>query len=84
MAEIAPVIGWVLYLLTWVYTLSGLLFLWHAWRTQGVVPPGVFFQLAVAATCILLFGWGSLNKLHLAWIIPLTAFWATTFGMKKP
>lgn len=84
MTEVVPVIGWILYILTWVYTLSGLVFLWQVRKTRGVTPQAILFQLAVASACIVLFGWGSWNKVHLAWIIPMTAFLATTFGMRKP
>lgn len=83
MTEVGPVVGWILYILTWVYTLSGLFFLWQVRKTGGVASQAILFQLAVASACLFFFGWGSSNKLHLAWIIPVTAFLATTFEMRK-
>ncbi len=67
------IFGWVLYGIVAMYTLSGLLFIFRAARTGGVVTKMGLFRWAVATACVALFALNSWNKLHLLWIVP-TAF----------
>ena len=71
MQELGSIVGWVLYLLTVLFALSGLLSVSKAARTGGSITHMGLFQMGLAVVCALVFGFTDLNKLHLLWITPV-------------
>lgn len=71
MSDLMAIVGWVLYIMVALYSVSGFAHLWWATRNGGAVTQMSLFLWGLAITITIIFGLSDLHKLHILWLVPV-------------
>ena len=69
--QVVNIIGWILYVLVILHTVSMTIYIWRVRKSGGPVTYMGLFQWAFTLSCTIVFGLFPIDKLHILWAIPV-------------